>query len=265
MSLSMTQQRKVLIFENTYALTNYLLRHWQEWTTESVKNHNYFSVAFSGGRTPVEFYCRLSNLNEFDLWQKTHIFMADERFVSSEDENSNFRLLKDNLLNYLSLDSRQIHAVNTSVPNVNVAATEYAKDLGIFFTPKDGDLPRFDLIFLGIGEDGHTASLFPNGDGLREQTRFTVPVSLNYLKNERISLTLAVINNAKRVIFVASGRSKGKIVKEVLEGKAELPAALVKPHQGELIFMLDREAASQIELKDPNDFTYEEEAIVVKI
>ena len=191
--------------------------------------------------------------------------MADERFVSQEDNDSNFKLIKDNLLNYMSLDARQIHPVNTNVANVNVAATEYATELGKFFTPHDGDLPRFDLIFLGIGEDGHTASLFPNGDGLREQTRYTVPVSLNYLKNERVSLTLSVINNARRVVFIAAGRSKGQIVKSVLEGSKDLPAALVKPHQGELIFLLDREAANQIHLKDPNDFSYEEEAIVVKL
>lgn len=262
---AMTTQKKILIFENSYALTNYFLRHWREWTTESARDHNYFSVAFSGGRSPVEFYCRLSNHNDFELWQKTHIFLADERFVPQDDENSNLKLIKDNLLNYLSLDAGQIHPVNTNVPNVNVAATEYAVELGKFFTPHDGDLPRFDLIILGVGEDGHTASLFSNGDGLREQTRYTVPVSLNYLKHERVSLTLSVINNARRVVFVVTGRAKARVIKDVLEGKAELPSALVKPHQGELIFLLDREAASQIQLKDPNAFTYEEEAIVVKI
>lgn len=257
--------RKILVFENTYALTNYLMRHWIEWTTESVKDHNYFSVAFSGGRSPVEFYCRLSNLNDFELWQKTHVFFADERFVSSDDENSNFKLVKDNLLNYISIDDHQIHAVNTSVANVNVAATEYATELGKFFMPHDGDLPRFDLVLLGIGEDGHTASLFPNGDGLREQTRFTVPVSLNYLKHERISLTLSVINNAKKIVVMVIGRSKAQVIKNILEGKSELPAALVKPQNGELIFLLDREAASQIQLPDPNAFSYEDEGVVLKI
>lgn len=259
------KNRKVLLFENTHNLTNYLLRSWSNYTKEAVRDHNYFVVAFSGGRSPVEFYCRLSNLNEPELWEKTHIFLADERFVPLDDENSNFKLIKDNLLGFLSLNNFQIHPVNTNVPNVKVAATDYAIELGKFFMPREGDLPRFDFILLGLGDDGHIASIFPDGEGLREQTRFTVPVSLNYLKHERVSLTLAVINNARRVAMLVTGKNKADIIKRVLGGETALPASLVNPQDGELIFLLDREASSKISLSDANAYSHEDEAILLHI
>jgi 6-phosphogluconolactonase len=263
MHMTDTKNRKILLFENSYSLTNYLLKKWPEYVKEARHDHNYFSVAFSGGHTPVEFYCRLSNQNEFELWEKTHIFQADERFVSREDSNNNFKLIKDNLLNYLPLSPQQIHGVPVDCENVMTASTKYAEDIGHFFAPKRGAMPSFDLICLGLGEDGHTASLFPGGEGLVEDKRYTVPVTLNHLKHDRVSLTMSLINSARRVIFIVTGRAKAEVLKRVLAGDASLPASLVAPKDGELIFLVDPEAARAIPYKQ--SYSHEDNAIVVNI
>ncbi len=257
----MAKQKKILIFENSYAISNFLVKFWQEKANQAIHFKNYFSVALSGGKTPVEFYCRLSNLTSFDLWSQTHLFFADERFVPADHNANNARMVKENLLQFVNIPQGNIHPIATDVKNVSLAAALYRERLVDYFGLKAGQFPRFDLILLGIGEDGHTASLFPGQDLEETKNMMVVPVSLNSLEEERISLSLSVLNNARQVVFLVLGDKKADIVSRVIEGKNDLPAAQVLPADGEVLFLLDKEAAQKISYQDSS--IYEDEAIAV--
>ena len=246
----MSQQRKILIFEDTNTLTNYLLDKWVEIAKESIARNNRFTVALSGGRSPMEFYCKLSALEEFGFWQRTHIFLGDERFVPHNDDNSNFKMIKENLLNYVSIPPENVHPVETDQKNVDLSAESYKNELVRFFEFKENNLPQFDLVLLGIGVDGHTASLFPNDEKIDAPGRLVLPVSLPHLKHERISLTLPVINNARHVIMLVIGASKADIFSEIIEKNLPVPASMVNPSDGKMMFLLEKEAARKLPYRD---------------
>ena len=239
----MSEERKILIFEDTYTLTNYLLDKWVEIARESIARNNRFTVALSGGRSPMEFYCKLSALEDFSFWQRTHIFLGDERFVPHNDSNSNFKMIKEDLLDYVSIPPENIHPVATDQKNVDIAAESYKNELVRFFEFKENNAPQFDLILLGIGADGHTASLFPDDERVGDPGRLVLPVSLPHLKHERISLGLPVINNARNVIMLVIGASKADIFGGIVEKNLQVPASKVSPADGRLIFLLEKEAA----------------------
>lgn len=265
----MATERKVLIFENSYSLANYLLKKWQELAQEAVSDHNQFNVALSGGRTPTEFYCRLSALGSYGLWQKTHLFCGDERFVASDHKDNNFRMIKANLINYIHIPPENVHPIRTDVENAAVAAELFKDELVGHFAYQRKTLPAsrqvlptFDLILLGIGEDGHTASLFPGMAHTADASIVTLPVSLPQLKHDRISLSLAVINNARYVIFLIQGMQKADIVRKILEENLICPAAQVNPANGQLIFLLNKEAAKK--LSHPMTYIPGEDVISIK-
>lgn len=259
----MTVQPKILIFESPYAVANYLLKKWQEIAQEAVVDHQLFNVALSGGRTPAEFYCRLSTLENHGLWQRTHLFLGDERFVPADDKNSNFHMIRNNLLAYIHIPPKNVHPVPTGVKNAAVAAEEYKNILMNHFADRHEPLPRFDLVLLGIGEDGHTASLFP---GMEKQLLnpdiAVMPVSLPRLKTDRVSLSLSVINNASNVVVLVLGVTKADIIKKILEDNYPCPAAHLSPTKGQLTFLLDKEAAGK--LSQPFIYLQEEDAISLK-
>jgi 6-phosphogluconolactonase len=257
----MTDKEKILIFENSFLLTNFLLKKWIELVHQAVERSHRFTVALSGGRTPIEFYSRLSGFDDFDLWEKCHIFLVDERFVPFEDVNSNFGMLKKDLLDFVNIPPENIHPIATDQENVALAAEQYKNVLLHFFDYSKAPLPRFDFILLGIGDDGHTGSLYPGLEGINDINRITIPVSLDYLKQDRVSLTLPVINNARHVIFLVQGEQKAPIVKQIIEEEADIPAALVKPTDGELIYLLDKAAAKKLSYQD--SYTYQDDAISI--
>jgi len=259
----MSTSRKILIFETSYTLTNYLLKYWAEIVSQAIAERERFTAVLSGGRTPVEFYCKLSGIKNFDQWRKTHIFLTDERFVSWDEEESNYGMIKNNLLNYVDIPLSHGHPVDTSLENAAVSAKAYESELKQFFSLQDGMVPVFDLMFLGLGEDGHTASLFPEGKEVNEAKRLVVDASIAKLKHSRISLTLPVINNARHIIVLVCGRQKARIFKELIAQDSHLPAARIKPAQGELTYVLDKDAASEISFGD--DFTHQGEAIAMML
>ncbi len=242
----MNLQRKVLIFESSFILANDLLKLWQTIAQQSIADHNQFNVALSGGRTPAEFYCRLSTLDDDALWQKTHLFLGDEHFVPAGDKENNFRMIKANLIDYIHIPWGNVHAVPTDVENAAVAAEHLKHELIGHFAYQRKPLPTFDLILLGIGEDGHTASLFPGMDNIADPNLVTVPVSLPHFKNDRVSISLSVINNARHIIFLVLGAGKSGIMRDILEENFICPASNVNPADGELIFLLDKEAARKL-------------------
>ncbi len=255
----MPENRKILIFENTHTLTNYLLEQWVAIAQESVARNNRFTVALSGGRSPVEFYCKLSALRDFGLWQRTHIFLGDERFVPLDDNNSNFSVIKQNLLDYITIPPENIHPIATDQKNVELSAEQYKNELVQFFEFKEANTPQFDFILLGIGFDGHTASLFPDDGQVDDPGRLVLPASLPHLKHERISLTLPVINHARNVIALAVGTSKADIIGEIVEKNLEVPASKVRLTDGRLTFLLDKESAGKLSYQD--SYSHEDQAI----
>lgn len=258
----MKPKRNIFIFESAYTLSNYLMKKWHSLARESVETKGRFTVALSGGRTPLEFYCKLSNLDDFGLWKKTHIFLTDERFCSFDEEASNFRMIKENLLNYVRIPEENIHSIATNHVNVSTCASQYEEKLKSFFDFKEGDFPSFDFMLLGLGEDGHTASLFPWDYSIKETTQLVVPVSSDQLSYERISLSLPVLNNASNIFFIAQGSQKSSILEQIIEQNRDYPASYVHTQQGSLSFLLDKEAAGRLSYRD--SFVDQDDGILIQ-
>ncbi len=238
--------RKVLIFRNSNEMSGFAIKKWQEISKSAINKKGYFTAALSGGKTPVPFYRKLARSKNSLPWDKTHIFMADERFVPYRNKDSNFRMINNTLFRNLDIPSENIHAIATENITLRESVKSYEKNLSSFFKLKSGDFPSFDLILLGMGEDGHTASLFPGIPAINEKRHLAAPVSSPEISGkDRITLTLPVINNAKNIIFLVTGSNKAGIVRYVIEGKnTSLPAARVKPVKGKVFFLLDKEAGA---------------------
>ncbi len=212
-----------------------------------------FSFALSGGATPGDFYRKLSAASDAFPWDGTHIFLADERFVPLSDGDSNLGMIKSLLLDKIRLPRENVHSIAVDVTSPSEAAGLYERELKSFFGLSGHELPRFDLICLGIGEDGHTASLFPGSPEaevplLPAKVRLAVSVVREHIRHARISLTFPVINNAENVIFIVAGKNKAAIIKRVAGDRDQgFPAARVEPSDGRLLFVLDSEAASMLD------------------
>ena len=241
----MSDDKEIFVFSNNEAAARFAVNKWVEISAKSVADKGYFTAAISGGRTPIDFYKRLSYCKGPLPWEKTHIFLADERFVPLSDKESNYHLIQEYLLNYINIPEANIHPVQTEENTLEQAAERYEDHIRNFFNIQGDRIPEFDLIMLGIGEDGHTASLFPGTPSLKEKRHLTIPVIAVKAPHKRISLTLPVLNKAKHIIFLVSGENKTHAVKEMLESKnSKLPAALVKPENGSLLLVIDEAAAS---------------------
>jgi 6-phosphogluconolactonase len=212
--------------------------------TQAISSRKKFTVALSGGSTPRGLYTLLGSApaREKIEWEHVHIFWADERCVPKDHDESNFKFVADTLLSRAPIPNPNIHRIRGEEGPIQ-AAKRYEEDLREFF--RTVAWPVFDLIILGAGEDGHTASLFPGSPTLREQARFAAPVLLEPPKLARATLTLPVLDHAAQVLFLVSGKTKAEIVREILENKNEkqYPAGLVHPRNGALVWFIDREAA----------------------
>jgi 6-phosphogluconolactonase len=202
-----------------------------------------FSAALSGGTTPLKMFGQLAAGFGRDIrWDLTDIFWADERCVPPFREDSNYRGAHVALLSRLDIPPANIHRIRGEMPPEE-GATEYEKELRRFFG--DQGLPVFDLIILGVGEDGHTASLFPDELSLAESRRLAIPVYVGSLKSWRITLTMPVLNNATEILFLATGPKKSRILRELLGGgnSRNYPAGLIQPVHGNVTWLVDEEAA----------------------
>jgi 6-phosphogluconolactonase len=208
-----------------------------------------FSVALSGGSTPARLYTLLASKRRGGHhmpWAKVHVFWGDERVVPPNHPDSNFRAAREALLARVPIPQANVHRIRTEARTPSAAAALYEQELRNFFAVPVGQFPRFDLVLLGLGADGHTASLFPGSEALREPTRLVVAPMVAKLGMHRITLTLPVINNARAVMFLVSGGQKAGTLARALEGGergAELPAQLVRPRDGTVLWLVDRAAA----------------------
>ncbi len=214
----------------------------------AVQAKGLFFLALSGGSTPKSLYALLADDSSFRAevpWDKTHFFWGDERHVPPEHPESNYRMAQEVLLSKVPLPSENIHRINAGNPNAQRAAEEYEETLRAFFCLRPGEFPRFDLVLLGMGADGHTASLFPGTEALRERKRMVVANWVEKLHAHRITMTLPVFNRAAMVLFLVSGGEKAETLRRVLEGrrgKDPFPSLLIRPTQGRLLWLVDQDA-----------------------
>lgn len=239
-------RRRIIVEENLEALSERGARLFEQGAIESCMKSGRFAVALSGGSTPRKMHKKLALFSSIP-WHGIHIFWGDERCVPADDPSSNYGAAWEDFIGKLILRPEQIHRMPAQF-NPQQGASMAEKALEQFFSLKQGQLPVFDLIFLGLGKDGHTASLFPGDQALNQQERLVVAVKGGDPDVYRLTLTLPVINRAREVIFMVSGLEKGGAVKAVIEaGDQAFPASRVRPASGGLTWLLDRDAASQLE------------------
>ncbi|MDZ4794599.1 MAG: 6-phosphogluconolactonase [Bacteroidota bacterium] len=206
-----------------------------------------FVVALSGGTTPKRLYQLLASLafSRNIPWNKVFLFWSDERFVPHTDTDSNYRMVKENLLDHIAIPAENVFAVPVnSTPKKNAKEYEAAIEKKI----RNKNIV-FDLVILGLGDDGHTASLFPGTSVLKEKKRYIKEVWVEQKQNWRISFTLPLINHAAQILFLVAGKEKATILADILHAKKvrpALPAQLVNPVKGTIYWMLDEEAAAKI-------------------
>ena len=218
--------------------------------TDAVAKRGRFTMALSGGSTPKNLYTLIAaNASAALPWAQMFFFWGDERHVPPDDPDSNYRMAKESLLSKVPIPPGNIFPIPAENQDAVAAADAYEQTVRKFFALRPGEFPRFDLILLGMGPDGHTASLFPETAALQEKSRLVVANWVEKLKTSRITLTLPVLNAARCVAFLVSGADKAAVLHEVLEGSApaeKYPSKLVQPTNGKLIWFLDRAAASQL-------------------
>ena len=214
---------------------------------QSIAEQGSFTVALSGGTSPKRFYSLLSSspYKERIDWGKLYFFFGDERYVPATDEASNFLMVNKILFEPLNIDSKKIFSVDTMLPPDEAAST-YMENIKNHFGSKQ---PRFDLVLLGLGDNSHTASLFPHTPILQEEEATVRAVFLEDQQLYRVSFTAPLINLAKRIAFLIYGEAKAAAVNHVLNGDyhpEEFPAQLINPKEGELVWFMDRGAAAML-------------------
>ena len=217
---------------------------------QQISSGNYYSIALSGGSTPrnVFEYLALNFKHQID-WQKVQVFWSDERCVDPESEESNYRMAKESLLDMLPIPTNNIFRIHGEA-NPSTEVERYSeiikKNIG-----SHGSIPQFNLMMLGLGDDGHTVSIFPGNLHLFKSTKLCEVAVNPYSKQKRITLTGRVINEAKTVIFLVTGKVKAEMVARIIEKKEgweKLPASMVHPEEGKLFWLLDKQAASKLNL-----------------
>jgi 6-phosphogluconolactonase len=232
------------------ALARRAAQYFVEMVEEAVDRRGRARVAISGGSTPKAAFALLSDPGQpwFGRmrWDRLDLYWVDERCVPPDDQQSNFRMTREALLDRVPLKPEQIHRMEGEL-DPEVAASRYESELRNSFRLEGAEFPRFDLVQLGMGPDGHTASLFPHTDALHEMSRLTTANHVVQMDTWRITLTGPVINRASSVFFLIGGSDKAQILKDVLTGPHDverLPSQLICPASGILTLILDRDAAA---------------------
>ena len=244
----MSDTANVEVYADKQELAEAAARAFVAKAAEAIEERGRFTVALAGGSTPKAAYALLARDHADGVdWNKVHIFFGDERSVPPEHEDSNYRMAKEALLDHVSVGS--VHRMRGELPPEQ-AAKFYEEDLRGFF--EDEAVPRLDLVMLGIGGDGHTASLFPGTPALDVVDRLAVENPVEKLETVRITLTIPVINSARSVNFLVAGEDKAGALREILAGDGDshtYPAKLVRPEGGAL-WMMDGEAAESLRKDD---------------
>ncbi len=244
-------QGRVLVFETPEELAPAVADRIAALTQQANGAQGRARIALAGGSTPKPAYALLAEPPRRDAirWADLEVFWGDERCVRPDHPMSNYRMAHEVLLSRVPIPPEQVHRMRGELANPAEAAGAYEETLRTAFGLKAGELPRFDLVLLGLGPDGHTASLFPGTAAIQEKTRWVVGHWVQKLLANRLTLTPPVLNAARHVLFMVSGATKAELVREVLEGAADpnrLPAQIIKPTDGSVEWLLDRAAASSL-------------------
>jgi 6-phosphogluconolactonase len=238
---------KLHIFDNPEILSENLAEWICSLVEETLKEQQSFSLVLSGGGTPKLLYQKLASekyKNRID-WQRIRIFWGDERAVPFTDERNNAKMAFDLLLNHVNVPASQIHIMRTDI-EPNFAVTEYRNMLHTYF---DSTQHSFDLVLLGMGDDGHTLSLFPGSAVIEDDYHWVNSVYNEQQEMYRITLMPVLVNKARNVVFMVDGEKKAGVLEKVLEGEyqpSQFPAQLIAPETGELHWFLDKEAAKNL-------------------
>jgi 6-phosphogluconolactonase len=243
--------REIKIFPDIEELNRFAAEKFIRIGNEAIKDHAVCFVALAGGSTPKSLYQLLTTepfKNRID-WQKVYFFLGDERNVPETDAESNFRMINENLFAPLQIPEANIFRWNAGKENPEKTAKAYEIAMSWIFIEGEDDscYPAFDLILLGMGADGHTASLFPYTRALGETARFAVANPVEKLDTTRLTLTFPALNKARNVIFLVAGEEKAETLRAVLEGDFEpekYPSQNVRPENGNLFWLVDEAAAS---------------------
>ena len=248
----------ILGFDDAEALAQFAAREFVRRARAAIDAAGSFRVALAGGRTPRRAYEILADptlARQVD-WEATHIFFGDERAVPPDHKDSNYRTAFEALLSKVRVPEAQIHRMEGERSDLDTAATDYETRLSeAFDLSVESGLPRFDLVMLGMGEDGHTASLFPGTQALDETRAWVVANDVPQKATRRLTLTAPVLNAARCVMFTVAGEDKAAALVAVLEGPrdpARFPSQLIAPTDGELLWLVDRAAAAGLTRK-PED------------
>ncbi len=245
----------IAIYPNIDAISQEAAQYIVRVATESIAARGRFTIALSGGTTPRKLYGLLGSepfSSQID-WVLTHIFWSDERCVPPDSEESNYHLAHEVLLSKIPIPAIQVHRMPAEMPDRNRASEEYANEMRRVFGTNE--IPDFDLIQLGMGPEGHTASLFPHQASLHEQQRLVMPVSVPKPPPDRLTFTPPLLNSARNILFLVTGSDKSEAVHAVLEGPYnpdEYPAQLVRPKDGEVTWMLDTAATEKLQTRGEN-------------
>jgi 6-phosphogluconolactonase len=244
----------VRILTNIDAIAKRAAQDFVQSATQAVSEKGSFTVALSGGSTPKALYSLLAGdaaLRSQLPWDKMYLYFGDERSVGPDHSDSNFRMATETMLSKVPLKPEQVFRIKGEYKDTDKAAQEYEQVLRTSFKIAEGQFPRFDLVFLGIGSEGHTASLFPGTKALHETKRLVVRNWVGKLYTNRITLTAPAINNAARVVLMVTGADKALALKGILEGPYEpdqLPAQIIQPPNGKLLWLVDTVAGGMLSI-----------------
>jgi len=221
------------------------------WLSAALSARKRATVALAGGRTPEALYRLLAETpyRETIEWGSVEIFWGDERCVPPDHPDSNYRMAHEALLARVAVPEANIHRMRGETADPGTAARAYEELLRLACRVEVDTLPRFDVCLLGLGSDGHTASLFPGLPAIRETQRWVAAARVEKLDAWRLTLTPAVLNNARNVLFLATGKEKAETLRAVLEGPMDpdrLPAQIIRPARGRVEWLLDCAAAGRL-------------------
>lgn len=239
--------RTIRIFPDVAAIAQHAANIFVNAAKQAVKERGVFRVAMAGGSTPKTLYALLVSepFRSQLSFDKMQLFFGDDRHVPPDHPDSNYRMVSENFVSKTPIRPEQVFRMKTELQDTEKAALEYEQTLKTQFALKPGELPRFDLMMLGMGNEGHTLSLFPATTALRDNGRLVVRTWVGKLYTERITCTAPVANNSAAVLFMIAGADKAPALKAVLEGPYEpdqLPTQYIKPANGKLIFLVDSAA-----------------------
>jgi 6-phosphogluconolactonase len=238
---------RIKIFSTREYLNQAVAEYFIKVARTSIQDRGIFSAALSGGSTPEPVYRTLGSLEkEKQLdWDNIHFFWGDERCVPPDHPDSNYRMVREALLEHIRIPEENVHRV-LSEYEPHISAQSYEATLRDFFK---GDFPQFDLVFLGMGDDGHTASLFPHSAGLKEEDRWFIENYAPAMDTWRLTLTKNAINAARHIAVLVIGESKADMLLDVLEGDhqpGDKPIQLIDPKNGQMVWFLDQAAAKKL-------------------